>query len=108
PLGDLHLGSPGTLGVPLTPLASLAVDARVHPLGVPFYVAASGPDPVTGLMMAQDTGGAIRGAARGDVFFGFGAQAERRAGGLKADGTLHVLVPNKLAQAMGAEQNLPQ
>ena len=86
------MGSPGTLGTPLTPLASLAVDNRIHSQA-PFYVAAGGSDPVAGLMIAQDTGGAVRGAARGDIFFGFGAEAERRAGGLKAPGTLYVLVP---------------
>jgi membrane-bound lytic murein transglycosylase A len=107
PLGDPALGSPGTMGAALTPLASLAVDARIHPLGAPFYVAATGPDPVKGLMIGQDTGGAIRGAARGDVFFGFGPDAERRAGGLKAPGTLYVLLPpNGVAQTAAAGKNL--
>lgn len=101
PLGDIALGSPGTLGVPLTPLASLAVDARLHPLGAPFYVAAGGPDPVSALMIAQDTGGAIRGAARADIFFGFGPQAETRAGAMKAPGTLYVLLPNRIAANLG-------
>ena len=78
PLGDLALGSKGSLGANLTPLASLAVDSRIHALGAPFYVAAQGPDPVHAMMVAQDIGGAIRGAARGDVFFGFGPDAERR------------------------------
>jgi membrane-bound lytic murein transglycosylase A len=106
PLGDGTLGSPGTQGAPLTPLASLAVDARIHPLGMPVYVAAGGPDPVSALMVAQDTGGAIRGAARGDIFFGFGADAERRAGGMKASGSLFVLVPNDVAARLGAVKNL--
>ena len=106
PLGDVQLGSPGTMGVALTPLASLAVDQRIHALGMPFYVAATGPDPVTGLMIGQDTGGAIRGVARGDIFFGFGPEAETRAGGLKAPGTLYVLLPNKIAQTIGAVKNL--
>jgi membrane-bound lytic murein transglycosylase A len=102
PLGNAALGSPGSQGVPLTPLASLAVDARLHPLGAPFYVAANGPNPVSGLMIAQDTGGAIRGAARADIFFGFGPQAEIRAGSLNASGRLYVLLPNAIAAGIGA------
>ncbi len=97
PLGDRLLGSPGTLGANLTPLASMAVDARIHALGVPVYVVATGDDPLTGLLIAQDTGGAIRGAVRGDIFFGFGDQAEARAGRMKAPGRMFVLLPNALA-----------
>jgi membrane-bound lytic murein transglycosylase A len=102
PLGDTALGGTGSLGASLTPLASLAVDSRIHALGAPLYVAAEGPDPVHAIMVAQDVGGAIRGAARGDIFFGFGADAERRAGTLKASGTLYVLLPNALAAKSGA------
>ncbi|MEI9930652.1 MAG: murein transglycosylase A [Rhizomicrobium sp.] len=63
PLGDPTLGSPGTENVPLTPQASIAVDTKVHPLGVPFYIATTTPDakPLNKLFVAQDTGGAIRG-----------------------------------------------
>ena len=106
-LGDPALGSTGSLGTGLTPLASLAVDNRIHALGAPFYVAADGPDPVHGVMVAQDIGGAIRGAARGDMFFGFGAEAERRAGAMKAPGRLYVLLPNGLAQKIGAGRDYP-
>jgi membrane-bound lytic murein transglycosylase A len=91
----------GAQGTSLTPLGSLAVDLRLHALGVPFYVAADGPDPVRAVMVAQDTGGAIRGAVRGDIFFGFGAEAERRAGTMKAPGRLFVLLPNTLAAKIG-------
>jgi membrane-bound lytic murein transglycosylase A len=101
-LGDPALGSTGSLGVNLTPLASLAVDSRIHALGAPFYVAADGPDPVHAVMVAQDVGGAIRGAARGDMFFGFGAEPERRAGAMKAPGRLYLLLPNALAAKIGA------
>jgi membrane-bound lytic murein transglycosylase A len=107
PLGDVALGSPGSLGVALTPLASIAVDARIHPLGAPFYVAANGPDPVSALAIAQDTGGAIRGAARADIFFGFGPIAETRAGNMKAPGRLYVLLPRAVAAAIGPEKTLP-
>jgi len=87
----------GAGGAQLTPLGSMAVDLRLHPLGVPFFVAADGPDPVHALLVAQDTGGAIRGAARADIFFGSGAEAERRAVAMKASGRLYVLLPNTLA-----------
>ena len=107
PLGDTALGSTGSLGTNLTPLASLAVDNRMHALGAPFYVAAQGGDPVHAVMVAQDTGGAIRGAARGDIFFGFGADAERRAGAMKAPGTLYVLLPNTLAAKLGEGRAYP-
>ncbi|HVV28926.1 MAG TPA: murein transglycosylase A [Rhizomicrobium sp.] len=101
PLADPAAGPPGTQGVALTPLASLAVDPRLHALGAPFYVAAEGNDPVHRLMVAQDTGGAIRGAARGDIFFGFGPDAEARAGAIKAPGALYVLLPDSLAARIG-------
>ncbi|HEY2011072.1 MAG TPA: murein transglycosylase A [Rhizomicrobium sp.] len=105
-LGDAALGSTGSLGANLTPLASLAVDPRIHPLGAPMFVAADGPDPVHGVLVAQDTGGAIRGAARGDIFFGFGTEAENRAGAMKAPGHLYVLLPNSLAAKLGADFSL--
>jgi membrane-bound lytic murein transglycosylase A len=101
PLGDTALGSNGSLGASLTPLASLAVDQRLHALGAPFYVAADGPDPVHGMMVAQDIGGAIRGPVRADMFFGFGPEAERRAGAMKAPGRLYVLLPGALAARLG-------
>ena len=107
PLGDPALSSTGALGVNLTPLASLAVDSRLHALGAPFYVAADGPDPVRGVMVAQDIGGAIRGPVRGDMFFGFGAEAERRAGAMKAPGRLYVLLPAGLADKLGNGRTYP-
>jgi membrane-bound lytic murein transglycosylase A len=104
-IDDPALGAQGTLGANLTPLASVAVDRHYHPLGAPFYVAADGPDPVRGLMMAQDTGGAIKGAGRADIFFGAGEDAERRAGTMKAPGTLYVLLPNRIADRIGMAQD---
>jgi membrane-bound lytic murein transglycosylase A len=86
----------GAGGTALTPLGSAAVDLRLHPLGVPLFAAAEGPDPVHTLLIAQDTGGAIRGPARADIFFGAGPQAEARAGALKAPGRLYVLLPKTL------------
>ena len=92
----------GAQGTALTPLGSMAVDLRLHALGVPFFVAAAGDDPVHAVLIAQDTGGAIRGPVRGDIFFGFGAEAERRAGLMKAPGKLFVLLPKAVAIRLGA------
>jgi membrane-bound lytic murein transglycosylase A len=107
PLGDTTLGATGSLGASLTPLGSLAIDQRIHALGAPVFVSADGPDPVHALMVAQDTGGAIRGAARGDIFFGFGTEAESRAGMMKAPGRLYVLLPNGLAAKLGEAADFP-
>jgi membrane-bound lytic murein transglycosylase A len=106
-LGGVALGGAGSLGASLTPLGSMAIDPRIHALGAPMFVAADGPDPVHAVLVAQDTGGAIRGAARGDIFFGFGAEAENRAGLMKAPGHLYVLLPNTLAAKLGDGTDLP-
>jgi membrane-bound lytic murein transglycosylase A len=100
-------GPNGTLGVPLTPKASLAIDARLNALGAPFFVVAEGRDPVRGLLIGQDTGGAINGAVRGDIFFGFGEEAEQRAGFMNAQGRLYVLLPNELAAQIGQGRDYP-
>lgn len=97
-LGDTALGNNGVQGVPLTPLGSMAIDLRKNALGAPYYIAA---DPVKALLVAQDTGGAIRGQVRGDVYFGFGGAAERRAGEMKAQGRMFVLLPNAVAARLG-------
>ncbi|HEY1631078.1 MAG TPA: murein transglycosylase A [Rhizomicrobium sp.] len=105
PVGDASLGSEGSEGVALTPGASLAVDAHIHPLGAPFYVATTSSDTEVGksvpllqrLLIAQDTGGAIRGPVRGDVFWGFGQQAEDMAGRMTSRGHFYVLLPKPVA-----------
>jgi membrane-bound lytic murein transglycosylase A len=89
-------GPPGTLGVPLTPLRSLAVDARYVPLGAPVYVATTRPNtttPLNLLMLAQDTGGAIRGPLRGDFFWGSGETAAREAGRMRQRSRMWLLWP---------------
>ncbi len=86
-------GPLGTLGVALTPLRSLAVDPAQLPLGAPAWVEIPGEPGFPRLMVAQDTGGAIRGAGRGDVFFGWGAEAGARAGRLRAAGRIVPLRP---------------
>jgi peptidoglycan lytic transglycosylase A len=84
-------GPLGSEGVALTPGRSLAVDRRFVPLGVPVYLDAG--DGLRRLLVAQDTGGAIRGPVRGDVFWGPGAEAEARAGAMKARGRYYLLLP---------------
>jgi len=86
PLPDPSVGPDGAEGVPLTPGRSIAVDDAAYPYGVPLFVTARigaadgvGQEEVHRLMIAQDTGGAIRGVVRADYFFGWGAEAERRA-----------------------------
>jgi membrane-bound lytic murein transglycosylase A len=100
PVGDASLGSAGTEGVALTPGASIAVDTNFHALGVPIFVVAQLPagQALQNLFIAQDTGGAIRGPARADVFFGFGVRAEALAGAMKSAGRLYVLLPKQLAR----------
>lgn len=91
-------GPIGAEGVALTAGRSLAVDRRYLPLGAPVFVAAEDPDgsaaPFRGLMVAQDTGGAIRGAVRGDIFLGAGAAAADRAGRMKLRGRAWLLLPS--------------
>lgn len=106
PVGDSALGSPGTEGVPLTPETSIAVDPEIHPLGAPMFVEAR--SKFARLCIAQDTGGAIKGALRADIFWGFGARAEDIAGHLAATGRLYVLLPKSLAARIGARYEAPQ
>ncbi|MEF8752800.1 MAG: murein transglycosylase A [Accumulibacter sp.] len=89
-------GPNGALGVPLTPERSIAVDPRHVTLGAPVFLATSRPDsvqPWRRLVMAQDTGGAIRGVVRADLFWGFGAAAGNEAGRMKQQGQMWVLLP---------------
>ncbi len=89
-------GPPGALGVPLTPERSIAVDPRIVTLGAPVFVATTWPNeerPLNRLMLAQDTGGAIRGAVRADFYWGSGAEAGGRAGRMKQRGNMWLLLP---------------
>ena len=99
-------GPYGSAGVALTPRRSLAVDRKHLSLHMPIWLSASHPDPtdregeplpMNRLMVAQDTGGAIRGAIRGDVFWGFGGDAQEIAGRMANFGTFSLLLPNALA-----------
>ena len=89
-------GPPGALGVPLTAERSIAVDPRIITLGAPVFVSTTWPNeskPLNRLMLAQDTGGAIRGAVRADFYWGGGAQAGSLAGRMKQRGTMWALMP---------------
>lgn len=91
-----EVGPKGALGVPLTPQRSIAVDPQFVPLGVPVYLATTQPNsavPLQRLVMAQDTGSAIKNAVRADFFWGFGAEAGELAGRMKQRGTMWVLLP---------------
>jgi len=90
-------GPLGALGLPLTARRSVAVDPGFVPLGAPVYIATTWPlssRPLNRLMLAQDTGGAIRGAVRADFFWGFGNDAAREAGRMKQALRMWVLLPN--------------
>ncbi len=88
-------GPVGAMGVPLTPARSLAVDPAVVPLGAPVWLETTDPDgrPINRLMAAQDIGGAIKGAVRGDFFWGAGETALAKAGRMKSPGRYYVLIP---------------
>jgi membrane-bound lytic murein transglycosylase A len=102
---DANQGAPGSAGVPLSAEASLAVDTRFHGLGAPMWIEAHAPaadagkpdDDFRRLVIAQDTGGAIRGPVRGDVYWGAGKTAETIAGHMAHKGKLFVLLPKPVA-----------
>lgn len=89
-------GPIGTQGSPLTPMRSIAVDRTQVPLGLPVWIAGRDPladAPLRRLTIAQDTGGAIRGPARADLFTGWGPEAADRAGRMRDPAALFLLVP---------------
>ena len=95
-------GPVGAFGVPLQPGRSIAVDPRSTPLGYPVFVSTRTPGngaPMQRLTIAQDTGGAIRGAVRADYFFGNGQQAATSARRMKEPGQLWILLPRGMAVA---------
>lgn len=101
---DATLDGPlGSLGVALTPQRSIAVDPAYIPLGLPVWLDTELPDGTTWqrLALAQDTGGAIKGAVRADLFLGQGTEAGRLAGEMKQRGRLYALMP-KLPQPVSA------
>lgn len=90
-------GPLGALGVPLTAGRSIAIDPRAIPQGAPVFLATTWPNSdkqLQRLMVAQDTGGAIKGGVRADFFWGFGPEAGNQAGKMKQSGKMWVLMPN--------------
>jgi len=83
----------GGAGVGLTPTRSMAIDHYIYPYGLPFWIETDNP-ALARLMIGQDTGGAINGAIRGDVFWGEGIRAEQIAGQMNSDGKMWVLLPD--------------
>ncbi len=101
PEGDPRLGPKGSFGVPLTPLGSMAVDLDFHAGGVPMFVQTTAPalgGTWSGLVVSQDTGGAIKRAVRGDLYFGTGDAAGARADTVNAPGRMWVLLPRAVAE----------
>lgn len=89
-------GPIGTLGVPLLAQRTIAVDPTIVPLGAPVFVATTYPlsdRPLQRLVLAQDTGGAIKGVLRADFFWGFGDDAGREAGRMKQADRMWLLWP---------------
>ncbi len=102
-------GPKGAKGVRLTPMGSIAVDPKYTPYGVPIWVVNNFPQYARDykgrkqghLLIAQDTGGAIKGKMRGDVFFGIGKEAGEKAGVMNHRGKWFILVPKHLAEQEG-------
>lgn len=93
----------GAQGIPLRAESSLAIDPAFHAYGQPIFVDTDLADgtPYRRLLIAQDTGGAIKGAMRGDIYFGQGAPAAEKAGGLRAEANWFILWPK------GSEPHVP-
>ena len=83
--------------MPLLAERAIAIDPRAIPLGAPVFIATTKPlsdEPLLRLVMAQDTGGAIRGPIRADFFWGFGDEAGQIAGRMRQQGRMWLLWPN--------------
>ena len=93
-------GPLGAMNRPVTALRSIAVDPEFVPLGAPVWVEKEGAEPFRHLMIAQDTGSAIKGAQRADIFYGSGAEAGEIAGRVRDTGRMIVLLPIEDALAL--------
>ncbi|MCZ8152193.1 MAG: MltA domain-containing protein [Rhodobacteraceae bacterium] len=93
-------GPIGAMGRSITAFRSIAVDPSFTPLGAPVWIEKAGADPIRSLMVAQDTGGAIKGPQRADIFYGTGREAGDAAGTIKDGGRMVVLLPIDRAYAM--------
>ena len=92
-------GPLGAMNRSITTMRSVAVDPKFTPLGAPVWIEKDGDNPLRRLMVAQDTGSAIKGAQRADVFFGTGDEAGKQAGRLRDPGRMVVLMPIQRAYA---------
>ena len=95
-----EFGPLGAMNRSVTAMRSIAADPAFTPLGAPVWVEKDGRDPLRRLMIAQDTGSAIKGAQRADIFFGTGDKAGQEAGQLKDPGRMVVLLPIQRAFAL--------
>ena len=93
-------GPLGAMGRSVTPQRTVAVDPAYTPLGAPVWIEKGGSSPISRLMVAQDTGSAIIGPQRADIFFGTGDAAGRTAGAVKDGGRMVVLLPLTLAASL--------
>lgn len=93
-------GPLGAMNRSITPLRTVAIDPKFVPLGAPVWIEKSGAEPLRRLMIAQDTGSAIKGAQRADIFYGTGDLAGFRAGRVKDPGRIVVLLPIQQAYAL--------
>jgi len=93
-------GPIGAMGRSITTLRSVAIDPKFTPLGAPVWIEKDGRAPIRRLMVAQDTGGAIKGMQRADIFYGTGADAGGAAGMIKDGGRMVLLLPIDRAYAM--------
>ncbi len=93
-------GPIGAMTRSITPMRSVAIDPAFTPLGAPVWIDKQGANPIRSLMIAQDTGGAIKGAQRADIFYGTGPAAGDAAGVIKDGGRMVVLLPIDRAYAM--------
>ncbi|MCY4336901.1 MAG: MltA domain-containing protein [Litoreibacter sp.] len=98
-----HKGPLGAMNRSITPMRSIAIDPAFTKLGAPVWIEKKGREPLNRLMIAQDTGSAIKGAQRADIYYGTGSQAGRRAGSIKDPGRLVVLMPIQIAHALAPE-----
>lgn len=95
-----HKGPLGAMNRSITTMRTVAVDPAYTPLGAPVWIEKAGKDPLKRLMIAQDTGSAIKGAQRADIFYGTGDQAGRAAGRIRDPGRMVVLLPIERAFAL--------
>jgi membrane-bound lytic murein transglycosylase A len=93
-------GPIGAMGRSITTMRSVAIDPKFTVLGAPVWIEKDGRDPIRSLMVAQDTGGAIKGMQRADIFYGTGDGAGAAAGTIKDAGRMVLLLPIERAFAM--------